>query len=597
MRIRYFLLLAIITILSNNCLLAQQGPVELVAKDTAGILNKEITVDITVNGFTNIISFQASINWDPTLLTFKEVSNFGIADFGPDDFGITAADQGHVRFLWTPDNAIAVSLVDGSTLFTATFEVISDNQPSAVIGFIDNVSNPAFDMEFANDNYEVLDVNTTNGIITIFSSADELVNIVSFPNTSCDEKVSNGRLEADVNGNTNDFTFQWFIGTEVKETPDFTGNIFDQLLAGDYTLRVMDKNNQILLDKKNTSVLDIPAGTPNIISEIMNAPQVSCSDDPVDFTGSIEIAVNDEQPAGTYTISWWKGDSDTGEELVTFADGFSATNLASGNYEVVVENPATTCKSYLSSSVVEDLVEFSLTVSGTDNNFCEDGSNGSTSAEVIDATAFNLRYFWFMENDAVDTTMALAKGPKMENVVAGNYKSFVMDVDSKCIAEGNVTVDDVPIIPDPVIALRNDTLFANYDNANWLKGGSPLNQTGPYYVPTASAFYSVSVKNEFNCFAFSEDFNFGITGLEENLSGFSIYPNPFSEYVHVSIPDGKLDNLQVFDTHGALLIEFFDVKQQLIDLHLNGSSNGIYLIKIQKDNKIITRKIVKNATK
>jgi hypothetical protein len=475
--------------------------------------------------------------------------------------------------------------------------VISDNQSSATIGFVDDVSNPVFEMEFANDNYDVLDVNATNGIITIFSTAVEMVNIVSFPNTSCDIKVANGRLEADVNGNTSDFTFQWFIGTEVTETPDFTGSVFNQIPAGDYILTVLDQNSEVFVDKKLTTVLDIPAGKPDEISELANAPQISCSDDPADFTGRIEIAVNDEQPVETYYISWWKGDSETGEELTGFADSYAAIDLAVGDYEVVVENQATGCKSYFSSGINEELVAFSLSLTATDNNFCKDGSNGTASAEALDAAGLNLRYFWFLENATVDTTQALAKGQTMEEVLAESYKSFVMDIDSKCSAEAIVSVEDVPIIPEPVITQRNDTLFANYENASWFKGGSPLNETGPYYVPASSAFYTISVTNEFNCFAFSQDFNFGITGLEEMGPGLSIYPNPFSAYVRVSNPTGQLDNLRVFDTQGVLLLELFDVKQQFIDLHLNGSSNGIYLIKIQKDNKIITRKIVKNETK
>jgi hypothetical protein len=389
----------------------------------------------------DIISFQASINWDPALLTFKGVSNFGIADFGIEGFGITAADQGHVNFLWEPNDAAAVSLTDGATLFTATFEVISDTQSTASIGFVDNVTNPAFEMEFANDNYDILDVNTTNGVITIFSSTSEILNIVSFPNTSCDIKVVNGRLEADVNGNTGDFTFHWFEGAEVTETPDFTGSIYDQIPAGDYALTVLDENDAVFVDKKLTAVLDIPAGTPDEISVLTSAPQISCSDDPADFTGKIEIAVNDGQPADTYNISWWKGDSETGEELTGPANSYTATDLAAGNYEVVVENPDTGCRSYFSSVVSEQLITFSLSVASTDNNFCADGSNGTASVQASDASNLNLRYFWFLEDAVIDTTQALAKGQTMEQVLAGSYKSFAMDTDSKCSAVATVSLE------------------------------------------------------------------------------------------------------------------------------------------------------------
>lgn len=169
MNIRYFLPIFFAFTFYQISLFAQQEPVELVAKDTIGILDKEVNIDIVVNGFTDIIALQASINWNPDILSFSGVSDFGLPFFDADDFGTTAADLGHVRFLWEPDDATAVSLEDSSLLFSVTFEVISDELTSTQVGFTDNVSDPPFEIEIANAGYDILNVNTFAGTIEILS--------------------------------------------------------------------------------------------------------------------------------------------------------------------------------------------------------------------------------------------------------------------------------------------------------------------------------------------------------------------------------------------------------------------------------------------
>jgi hypothetical protein len=74
-----------------------------------------------------------------------------------------------VRFLWEPDNASAISLADSSVIFSVFFEVISDEFTSTQIGFTDNVTDPPFQIEFANSNYDILSVNTYIGTIEILS--------------------------------------------------------------------------------------------------------------------------------------------------------------------------------------------------------------------------------------------------------------------------------------------------------------------------------------------------------------------------------------------------------------------------------------------
>lgn len=163
-----FFVVPVLIISFHICAFAQQDPVDLYATNSTEATGNIGSVEIKVNGFTDLISFQASINWDPTLLVFVGVSEFGIKDFNADDFGTTTSDQGHVRFVWEPNDAIALTIADSTVLFSVQFEFISNEPQEVPISFTDITSDPAFPIEFANSAYEVLTVNTHDGSITYF---------------------------------------------------------------------------------------------------------------------------------------------------------------------------------------------------------------------------------------------------------------------------------------------------------------------------------------------------------------------------------------------------------------------------------------------
>ena len=164
-------------VLTQINLKAQQDPVDLYATNSIEATGNIGTIEIKANNFTDIISFQASINWDPALLVFVGVSDFGITDFNENNFGTTTSSEGHVRFVWEPSDATAITLDDSTVIFTAQFEFIS-NQPQEVpVGFTDIISEPAFPIEFANSSFEILTVNTHDGSITFFDEITGLENM------------------------------------------------------------------------------------------------------------------------------------------------------------------------------------------------------------------------------------------------------------------------------------------------------------------------------------------------------------------------------------------------------------------------------------
>ena len=162
-----FLMLFVAYAITSN-VYAQEDPVDLYVTNSIEATGNIGSVEIKVNKFTDVISFQASINWDPNFLVFVEVSNFGIKDLSEDNFGISDADNGHIRFVWEPADANALTVDDSTILFVAKFEFIPEEPQEVPITFTDVVSSPPFPIEFADSGYKILMVNTHAGSITFF---------------------------------------------------------------------------------------------------------------------------------------------------------------------------------------------------------------------------------------------------------------------------------------------------------------------------------------------------------------------------------------------------------------------------------------------
>lgn len=567
--------------------IASKADVSLYSTHTIGKTGTEVSFDIKLNGFTDIIACQASVNWDPALMKFTGVTDFGIEYFTIADFGTTNAANGHVRFIWEPDDAMPVTKTDSTIMFRIHFELLSGAGQTTQIDFIDNQFN--FPVEFANSKYELLPYSTKSGTVAIYNQPEDVVKIIANPNTSCDAKKPNGRLSASVNGDITNFRFWWYHGIVVKTSPDYIGSTYEPLTAGDYTLEVADLKGAVLITGMTSAILDQPVTRADTIAILINVPQTSC----VSANGKLEISVNKAQPANRYAISWWRSAQDNDDEIIEFRNSYVAEPLSAGNYEVKVENSTSGCISYLQTMIDNELPTMTLSFTTTGNQFCADSFNGTATALLADESTFDPLYFWFYENDPIDTANARYKGKTITNLNANKYKALVIDKTTNCQTDGVVEVLNTPYYTPASITQEGDTLFASYAQSNWLLNGAFTNKTGPFLVPDKNGDYSITFYNEFNCFCSSDPYSFRITGLDESAHGISIFPNPFSESIKIFNPSGTITTLQVYDGQGRLYFEAFDIKSSLTDISLSASHNGVYFVKILKDNIIETKKLVR----
>jgi hypothetical protein len=90
-----------------------------------------------------------------------------------------------------------------------------------------------------------------------------------------------------------------------------------------------------------------------------------------------------------------------------------------------------------------------------------------------------------------------------------------------------------------------------------------------------------------------------VTGNHEiPLSGVSIYPNPFTEILHICLPpDETGSSIEIVDLRG---VRVFSQQQHLqsgeFSLNLHGLKDGIYLLMISREGKATeVKKILKST--
>ena len=126
--------------------------------------NSQLTVQIETDNFTDIVSIQFAIQWDPAVLEFDSIQHDFVLEgmFGEDenvdegDDGIedqfgAFPDEGKLRFSWFQPSTAGQTLANGTSLFTIAFNVIGANGtstdltlgpcPGFVVEIVDNTGN------------------------------------------------------------------------------------------------------------------------------------------------------------------------------------------------------------------------------------------------------------------------------------------------------------------------------------------------------------------------------------------------------------------------------------------------------------------------
>ena len=114
--------------------------VSLLADSLEATTGQTVNIPIKVVGFNNIFSMQFSINWDSTVLAFKEVNGFTeeLPQFGQDGIGNASVASGELIVVWFDNSLSGINLEDSTAIMIVQFQVIGEEGSESPIRFSDS---------------------------------------------------------------------------------------------------------------------------------------------------------------------------------------------------------------------------------------------------------------------------------------------------------------------------------------------------------------------------------------------------------------------------------------------------------------------------
>jgi len=100
-----------------------------------------VTASVTVSGFDGVGGAQFSLQWDPTVLSYVSLGNFGINYLAAGNFGTTPAltTNGEVSCSWDDQSgsATGTTVSDGTVMFTISFVAIGSAGSASSLALVD----------------------------------------------------------------------------------------------------------------------------------------------------------------------------------------------------------------------------------------------------------------------------------------------------------------------------------------------------------------------------------------------------------------------------------------------------------------------------
>lgn len=116
-----------------------------------GNTGETVSVQVIVNDFTDIVSMQFVVQWDPAVIQFESVDNLNLKDLTEGNFNPDAAG-GILSFSWFESSTLGTSLDNGATIFSINYTVLGGANSGSTITF---ESRPGLQIEIADTSGEI----------------------------------------------------------------------------------------------------------------------------------------------------------------------------------------------------------------------------------------------------------------------------------------------------------------------------------------------------------------------------------------------------------------------------------------------------------
>ncbi|MFT4665539.1 MAG: gliding motility-associated-like protein [Polaribacter sp.] len=420
------------------------------------------TVFVTVDSFENAVSLQFTLSWDSDILSYESTGDYGLTNLSGFNFGETQIANGLLTFVWFDGQVGGVTLADGSTVFSVTFNAIGElgemsdvlfvNSPTPIqIGVIDGVDINEVPGFFVDGQVQII----SNEVIL----QNEIIPIDCFG-------AATGSINIDIAGGLSPYEYNW------TGPNNFTsiGSDLSDLLAGEYSLTVIDQ-----LGNTTSETFTVPQATAIQIEELLISAS-NCNQP----TGSITLSVSGGMP--DYSYDYGNG----------FVSQSSQMNLAAGSFTLLIQDEAN-CQI---NTLIEIIEANSPSVDlGEDSSFCS-GESLLLSAG-IDNT---LTYEWQLNGSTLPATMA-----ELMITDTGSYVVFGTNAEG-CSASDSIQVSEAL---SPSINLGEDSSFCTNGSIlldattglsyEWFLNDNLLSQTTATLNVNEAGTYILIGTNASNC--------------------------------------------------------------------------------------------------
>ncbi len=263
---------------------------------------------------------------------------------------------------------------------------------------------------------------------------------------------------------------------------------------------------------------------------------------------------------------------------------FNADTTA-GNYSVQVSN-AFGCTSTSSTySYTTGLAAYT----SSNNAICE-GSSITYTATTSGATSYN----WVFAGGNPSSSNLQTVTVTYNN--SGTFATIlsVSQGSNNASSNGIVTVYDLPV---PNIILNGNDLSSSqsYASYQWLLNGTPISgATSSTYNVTVDGAYTLEVIDDNGCSGQSTVYNFYASLEQNNLSGeLSLYPNPASDIVNVTLSNGELINdIVIIDLSGKVVFSQSNINLSFSVINIDQFNAGVYILSVNGKNTKSTKKLI-----
>ncbi|MBI5218939.1 MAG: T9SS type A sorting domain-containing protein [Bacteroidia bacterium] len=150
------------------------GGVTIKADIVNTLTGTQVVVPVRVDNFTDIVSMQGTIEFDPAVASFMNVEQFNLSGLSAGNFGTTQTSTGKLTFSWSDQTLAGQTKPDNTALFAIRFNAAGNAGQYSDISFTNSVT----PLEFVDTSLSAIPYNSTNGKVNITGNPSGTVTLI-----------------------------------------------------------------------------------------------------------------------------------------------------------------------------------------------------------------------------------------------------------------------------------------------------------------------------------------------------------------------------------------------------------------------------------